>query len=103
MNSDRSQFLNLRRLPGRLTAEQAAWLLGLSLADIPILMGAGLLKPLGKPAANAPRYFARNGIEELAADGAWLDKASAALARYWRSRNARLRGQSRSRASLPGA
>jgi hypothetical protein len=50
----------------------------------------GLLKPLGKPAPNAIRFFARPELDQLSNDPKWLDKASAALGRHWRERNARL-------------
>jgi hypothetical protein len=58
MNSQRLQFLSLQNLPARLTAEEASWLLGFNSHDIPVLVAAGFLKPLGQPAQNAVKYFA---------------------------------------------
>lgn len=43
------QFLYLMMAPARLTVEEAAWLLGFSPHEIPILVAKGLLKPLGCP------------------------------------------------------
>ena len=58
--------------------------------DIPVLVRERLLSPLGKPAPNAPKFFARVVIERLATDVGWLDKASMATAKYWkRKREAR--------------
>jgi hypothetical protein len=51
-------LLNSRRLPARLNSTEAALLLGFQEHDIPALLAAGLLRPLGKPAQNAPKYFA---------------------------------------------
>jgi len=50
--------LNCRRLPGRLNPSETALLLGLQEHDIAALVTAKLLVPLGKPAANSPKYFA---------------------------------------------
>jgi len=58
MSSLRLQFLNLRNLPARLTSEEAAWFLGFAPHAVPVLVAAGLLKPLGQPARNAVKYFA---------------------------------------------
>jgi hypothetical protein len=49
--------LNLIRLPARLNVEQAATLLGFRVLEIPILLKARLLKPLGDPAPNGRKYF----------------------------------------------
>ncbi len=42
---------------------------------VPFLVRAGHLKPLGKPAQNARKWFALVELERLSADPAWLDKA----------------------------
>jgi hypothetical protein len=57
MNPDIERFLNLRHLPDRLTATEAAAKLGVSHHEIPILVAKGLLKPLGHPASNGSKYF----------------------------------------------
>ena len=82
-------LLNCRRLPGRLNTSDAALLLGFQEHDIAPLAAARLLKPLGKPAANAPKYFAAVEIVECAADSEWLAEATKALARHWLRKNQR--------------
>jgi hypothetical protein len=42
---------------------------------------------LGKPAANAPKYFATVQIAELASDCEWLSSATKQLAKHWRRKN----------------
>ena len=51
-------LLNSRRLPGRLNTSEVAIVLGFHEHDIAPLVAAKLLLPLGKPAPNAPKYFA---------------------------------------------
>jgi hypothetical protein len=84
-----SLLLNCRRLPGRLTTGAAAILLGFSEHDIAPLVKAKLLAPLGKPAPNAPKYFASSKIESLARDEAWQARATQVLAKHWIQRNNR--------------
>jgi hypothetical protein len=56
----------------------------------PILaIPAKLLVPSGKPAANAPKYFAAVAIAERAADSEWLSQATKALAKHWQRKNQR--------------
>ena len=83
------ECLNLYRLPARLDSRQTASLLGFQVHDIPVLIAAKLLEPLGKPVPNAPKYFAACVIEELRGNPDWLDKASRAVSRHWRVRNGR--------------
>src|SRR5205814_5840115 len=56
--ADSLTLLNCRRLPARLNSTEVAVLLGVQDHDVSVLTGAKLLAPLGKPAANAPKYFA---------------------------------------------
>ena len=56
-------LLNCRRLPVRLNSSEVALLLGFQEHDISALVAARLLAPLGKPAANAPKYFAAVEVE----------------------------------------
>ena len=72
MNREKFEFMSLPRVPGRMNVEEAAWYLGFSQTDISILVGVALLKPLGKPAPNAIRYFARPDLDQLCADAKWL-------------------------------
>ena len=89
MQQDMERFLNLRASPGRLTAEQAAWLLGFSAHEIPLLVNKGLLKPLGHPAHNGQKYFLAATLEDLRRDEKWFAKACDAVLEYWRCKNSR--------------
>jgi len=57
-----------KNLSARLDVKATAKLLGFAEHDIPILMRAGKLKPLGDPAPNAPKWFAAIEIIQLAFD-----------------------------------
>jgi hypothetical protein len=89
MQQDMERFLNLKASPGRLTAEQAAWFLGFSAHQIPLLVNKGLLKPLGHPAHNGQKYFLAATLEELRRDEKWFAKACDAVVEYWRCKNGR--------------
>ena len=84
-----NECLNVLRLPGRLDGRQTASILGFQPHDIPVLMAAKLLQPLGKPVPNAPKYFAGCVIEELRCNPDWLDRATRVLTRYWQDKNAK--------------
>jgi hypothetical protein len=89
MREDQHQFLRLLgRLPARLTAEQAAWVLNRQSHDVPILVAARLLKPLGNPPPSSVKYFATADVLELMADRTWLGKITSALNQHWQKRNA---------------
>ena len=77
------------QLPARLEVNHIAVLLGFSESDIPILIAGGLLKPLGKPAPNAPKFFARVEIERCAKNVNWLNQATRIVAHYWKRKRAR--------------
>ena len=91
----RSELLNARRLPARLTVEQVAVLLGMSEDAIRILMNQKLLRPLGSPAENGPKFFAAEDIERLRLDCEWLAKASNALVKHSREKNHKSAGKAR--------
>jgi len=81
------------QLPARLEVKDIAVLLGFSESDIPILIAGGLLKPLGKPAPNASKFFARVEIERCAENVDWLNQATHCVAQYWkRKRDRQARG-----------
>jgi len=84
---DRVQFLNLSRLPGRLTVQESAWLLGFKPHDIPVLVRHRLLQPLGAPAKNGEKHFPAAQLERLSMDFGWMDLATATLSDYWKWRN----------------
>jgi len=66
----------VRRLPARLIAEDAATLLGFKSHDIPALVRAGILKPLGGGPKNCVKYFSTRQVELVAGDDRLLEKAS---------------------------
>jgi hypothetical protein len=90
MNDEQHRLLSLvGQPPARLTAEEAACMLGFQVHDLAVLMATKLLKPLGQPAQNAPKYFAMKTVLELSRNEHWLHKATLAVARHWQGKNAR--------------
>jgi hypothetical protein len=89
MNQDKTTFLNLKTQSERLTADEAAWLLGFSPHEIPILIAKNLLKPLGHPAPNGPKHFLTATLKDLERDEKWHSKAADAVMEYWRCKNNR--------------
>jgi hypothetical protein len=89
MRDETKRLLDLHRLPARMTPEQAAQLLGFAPHDIPVLVKASLLKPLGKPAQQAVKYFAAYELEQHAVDHEWLDAATKAVSGFWSKQNRR--------------
>lgn len=55
--AQQTEFLIGKILPARFDALQAAWFLGFEPHEIPILVAAGPLKPLGHPARNAIKFL----------------------------------------------
>jgi hypothetical protein len=88
MREDQHQFMRLLgQLPARLTAEQAAWVINCQPADVPILVAARLLKPLGNPPPHSVKYFAAAELLEQMKDRTWLAKVTIALNQHWQKRN----------------
>jgi len=88
MRDDQHRFLSLLgQLPARLTAEQAAWVLNCQAHDVPVLVVARLLKPLGNPQPNSVKYFATVEVMELAKDRTWLAKVTNAVSHHWKQKN----------------
>jgi hypothetical protein len=88
MKEEQRQFLALLGHPlARLNVEQTAWVLNCQPHDIPTLMAARLLRPLGSPAPNSPKYFGTTQVLQLAQDPAWLSKATNAIRDFWRRKN----------------
>ncbi len=87
MSPEHKAFLTLTLMPARLEAEQAAWYLGFQPHDIPVLIAADLLRPLGRPQHNAVKYFAAVELEALRSDSKWLGKATDAVQSRWRRKN----------------
>jgi|SRR5208283_384418 len=89
MKEEQHQFLRLLgQLPARLTAEQAAWVINCQPHDMPILVAARLLKPLGNPPANGIKFFATSELLALSQDRSWLVKVTNAVNQHWQKNNA---------------
>lgn len=90
MKEDQHRFLSiLGELPARLTAEQTAWALNCQAHDIPSLVNARLIKPLGNPASNSIKFFATADIFEAMKDRGWLNKVTNTIAAHWQAQNAK--------------
>jgi len=88
MKEEQNQFMRLLgHLPARLTAEQVAWVINCQPHDVPILVAAHLLKPLGNPPANSVKFFATLELLEQAKDRTWLARVTNALIQHWQKRN----------------
>ena len=90
MHDDQHKFMMLHgQLPPRLTAAQAAWLLNCQVHDIPALVAAKLIKPLGHPPQNGTKFFATADLLEASKDRHWLVRMSTAIYQHWQQKNAR--------------
>jgi hypothetical protein len=90
VKEDQQRFLSLLgQLPVRLTAEEAGWVLNCQAHDIPALVNARLLKPLGNPSQNGAKFFAATDVLEAAKDRSWLVKVTNTISQHWRHQNAR--------------
>jgi len=88
VKDDHWRFLTLLgQVPARLTSQETAWVLGCQEHDVPILVQARLLKPLGNPPPNSVKYFARGEVLEQAQDRAWLARVTNALNQHWQRKN----------------
>ena len=59
--------------------------------DLPVLMAARLLKPLGNAPPNSVKYFSAGEVLEQMRNPAWLVKVTNAINEHWRQRNERKR------------
>lgn len=88
MNNEQRQFLSIvGRLPARLTTDQVAWVINAQPHDIPVLIKANLLKPLGRPQKNSVKYFCAVDVIQKANDSKWLNKVTIALGNHWAIKN----------------
>ena len=81
----------LGKYPVVMTKEKVAEAMGVPTHNIPPLVRAGLLKPLGHPGRYCVKYFSRDALAEKFASQEWLEKVMAAIHRHWRNKNARKR------------
>ena len=104
MNQDRKDFLNVTHvIPARLDSQETAWFLGFAAHDIPILIRVGLLKPLGHPPPNGMKYFSSASLARLREDAHWLSRASDALTKCWKHKNARRSQGNETQAAMSAA
>jgi len=90
MKEDQHRFLSLvGQFPARLVVEQVAWLLNCQPHDVPILVTARLLKPLGNPPPNGIKFFCTAHLLEQLEDRSWLTKVTNTINQHWRRQNAR--------------
>jgi len=89
MKEVQHQFLTLfGHPPARLNVEQVAWVLGCQLHDVPALIAAKLLKPLGNPPQNGVKFFATAELVELMKERNWLARVTVAINQHWHRKNA---------------
>ena len=100
ISAQAKELLNLRRLPAMLNTAQTAVMLGLGEHDIPVLIAAGLLKPLGDPPTNAVKYFSTVTVLEMAGESTVLNEIRSTVYQYWRHKNA---GNAKPRRFRPGS
>ncbi len=91
MKDEQRIFLTLPRPPARLTVDQVAWMLNCQAHDIPVLVAARLLKPLGNPPVSSAKHYSSKLVVELAQDPTWLAKMTNAIHDYWHNKNQRRR------------
>jgi hypothetical protein len=65
-----------------------AWVLNCQPHDVPVLVAARLLKPLGNPPPNSVKFFAASEVLEQAKVRTWLAKVTNALNQHWKNKNA---------------
>ena len=87
MTDARVKFLTCRHYPARLTVIETSWYLGFSENDIPVLASRRLLRPVGNPSQNATKYYALKDLKRVHGDTRWINRATAALNRYWQLKN----------------
>lgn len=89
--------------PACIGVEEASKILGFPTYFFPVLVRHGHLKPLGKPAQNSRKWFARVEIERLSADLVWLDKAVRLAEKHVRDLNLKQRGKATPEPATSGA
>ena len=92
---------NQSNWPACIGVEEAARILGWPAYFFPVLVRTGHLKPLGKPAQNSRKWFARIEIERLSHDLVWLDKAIRLAEKHVHDLNLKQRSKAE-KTSAPG-
>ena len=89
IHEKQTEFLSRQILPARLGVFETAWFLGFKPHDIPVLAGAGLLKPLGNPARNCIKHYATETLQQFRRDEKWLARASDVIRQHCHAKNDR--------------
>ena len=106
MLEQKKQFLNFKHPPGRLTAQEAAWVLGMTVEEIRVVSSESIilrlraessskdrahllteqrrLKALGNPQPRSVKFFSEVDVSNLASDINWLHRAVFTIRTYWR-------------------
>ena len=67
ITAHQTEFLSWKIVPARLDATQTAWFLGFDPHEVPLLIAAGLLDPLGHPARNSTKVISPRKLGQTAA------------------------------------
>ena len=86
--------------PACIGMEEAVAIFGWPNYYLPFLVRAGHLKPLGKPAQNARKWFAAVEIEHMCSDRDWLDKAIRIVEKQIQEMNRKQRSKEQSEMHL---
>lgn len=80
-----------------LTAEEAAWRLGFSVHEIPILVAGNLLQPVEQASHSTPEHFSAETVENLRRDNKWHDTAAHAVMQHWKFKNSEMQNSTNTR------
>lgn len=90
-----------RRLPARLTIEEAGKLLGFHPDSLDYLVEIGLLEVLGGASVGCQKMFAANYVLERCGDLKWLSKATLKVRQHIQNKNGSQRAARSTRCSDP--
>ena len=93
ISMERQTTSTSRLRPACVGMEEAAAIFGWPNYYLPFLVRAGHLKPLGKPAQNARKWFATVELERMGRDPEWLDKAVRIVEKRIRDMNEKQKGR----------
>lgn len=95
MPKEMLDFLNCRRLPGRISKQQTSWLTGFPEHMLPELVKGGFLKRLGGSSADANTswWFSSVSVLRFAENPDALSKATALLIQAVRRKNQARKGK----------
>ncbi len=84
-------LLTAQRLPAQLYAKEAAFFLRISPEDLNHLAVNKLIKPVGKPTPNAPKYYLTQEVLSKSNDSEWMNKMNVFLSKHRRDKNLKYR------------